>query len=224
MNIKTISTVRFILFIVGAVLLCALVGALLPNFLSPYVTSFVTVAALLAYIVVAAPLSLSFKFNNGIIVGGIIYYRGASMFGAASMALAVFAVVTMRVTKLLIVLEAIALFVFAIYVLLSYTAGKHVERVKEKEQKKNAVLSVLKSNALQLKIMADTLDDDAAETKNLLNKVADGIRFLSPSENPEAVALERKIIGMIAAINLNEVSSAQLKELELTINQRKVLY
>ena len=136
MKIKTVSTARFLLFLIGGCLLAAASWILVPDSKTIGIRLFIVIAALLAYIALAWPLAFSFEVNNGILVGGVIYYRGAAIFGAATVFLILRALRMPKLTKFQVLLELVALFGFAIYVTLSFEAAKHVEKVKQNEDKK----------------------------------------------------------------------------------------
>lgn len=224
MKMDIVSLPRLVLFLAGAVILGLLIWFGVPPILwQGNVIAFLIVAALLVYAALLLPVVFHFVLGDGMIVGGIIYFRGAVLFGVLSLGLMLWALLSQDVSKLLIVLELAVIFVFAVYILISYYTASHVTNVRNAEMNKKDALDCLKSRALQMQTTVDLKTGDQ-EVRTAVKKLAESIRFLSPSEAPEARRLEEAMIQKLTTLDLRTNAMPDLQELESMLRQRKSIY
>ncbi len=224
MRINCNSAPRMVLFVLGALVLGLLIGFGLPAPLRVFLMiPFLIVIAVMVYVVLLAPLVFGFEMSDGSLVGGIIYYRGATIFAVLSAAVAVWALTTRSVSPFFIILEAAFLVLFGVYVLLSSSAAAHVEQIKHTEAYEKAVLDELKLRAATLRNTVEQLGGDD-EAHAAVRKLTESIRFLSPSEKEEARQLETMMIMKLESLDLTHDADSQLRELELLYRQRKGIY
>lgn len=225
MKFKDISALRYILFVAGAVLLGLVIRYVLPTFLlGTDVLIFLIVGVILIYFVLLFPVVFSFLTSDGIIVGGAVYYRGAWVFTVLTGGLMWLTLVSHRVRTLHIILGVVILFIFALYVLVSFSAAAHAENVKATEAQKKAVLDLLKAQAAETRMRANDACADG-EVRAAVGKLADNLRYLSPSGAPEAQQLEQQLLEKLQALDLNGGdAAAQLQDMDKLYRRRKSIY
>lgn len=224
MNVKSFSTARLILFLLGEVVLGLAIWFAVPSiFWKIGVVSFLIVTALVVYVALLLPLVFSFEVTDGVFVGGAIYYRGAVILSVLSVLLMRIVLLSHRVTPFYVVLELAAIIVFVGYILFSYTAASHTHEVQSMEEQKKGTLNLLKQKAVELQMIVDRSESDD-KVKSNVKKLAENIRFLSPSDNPEARRLEDALIEKIVMLDLNNIAASDLKELDFLYRQRKSIY
>jgi len=106
---------------------------------------------------------------------------------------------------------------------LSYYAAVHAEQVRAAEEQKAGTLDCLKQKAAELREDIDAATEDDALRAGV-KKLTESIRFLSPSDDPQAHNLEDRLIEKLAALDLTGDAASQLQELEDLLQQRKSIY
>ncbi|MBR6950217.1 MAG: hypothetical protein IKH56_00630 [Oscillospiraceae bacterium] len=224
MKAKLISTARLILLLVGAVILTLLVLFLFRGVVrTAGAVVFLIYVALSVYAIAVLPLVFTFQVDDGMVIGSVIYYRGVAIFAVLSAVIFLIALLAKRVTPLIIVLEVAAIFVLFLYLLVSYRLASNTMKVQKNEAQKKAGLDELKAQAALLRQKAGVLGDEAAPARERLLKLTESVRYLSPSDRPEAAALEAQLRDMIMAVDPSDVSPQCLQDMELLYQQRKGL-
>lgn len=225
MNTRSFSPTRLILFLFGAAAIGLVIWFVIPDALrEAHAMAFLILTALLIYAAALLPLVFYLRMTDGTLIGGIIYYRGVAVFGALSAALMLIVLLTMRVKPLIIILELLFVVVFAVYETVSFSVAAHIDNVQRAETMKRDTLDYLRRKAAELQIRTDALDAGDRETRAAVQRLAEDLRFLSPSDQAQAVNLERQIAAKIDSLDLSRDPGPQLKELQTLIRLRKSIY
>ena len=185
MDRRSSDNFRIALFIFGAVII------ILASWISVFVM----------YLVIAtpfiAPLLHSDKLD-ALFTGGIIYARGACVYLILSI-LILFAAITgtFRI-GILYLFQLTALFVLILYLYLSLGAASFTSGVQKYEKDKSADLDKVKSEAKMLSTSLSGMDPDIC-TK--MGKIAEDIRYISPSDDGRARNLEVQMLDLLDEMN-----------------------
>ena len=164
---------------------------------------------------------------------GAIYFKGLIFYSAVMVLLILLVLIGLFSLKWAFALLVLVLIGFGLFILFSGALVKHVSDVAESEMKKTAVLDELKSKAESLSALVNADPGASVETKQTIKKIAQDIRYLSPSDNPQAIACEGEMLSTIEMLmNTNMVSDASraaglsdaLSALKRTCLQRKNIY
>ena len=201
MDRRSSDNFRIALFIFGAVIII-LASILVPLRMLLLTTRiFVWIAVFVMYLVIAtpfiAPLLHSDKLD-ALFTGGIIYARGACVYLILSI-LILFAAITgtFRI-GILYLFQLTALFVLILYLYLSLGAASFTSGVQKYEKDKSADLDKVKSEAKMLSTSLSGMDPDIC-TK--MGKIAEDIRYISPSDDGRARNLEVQMLDLLDEMN-----------------------
>ncbi len=164
---------------------------------------------------------------------GAVYFKGLLIYSAAMVLLILLVLIGLFNLKWAFALLVLVLIAFGLFVLLSGALAEHVSKVAQSEMEKTVVLDELKSKAEALSELASAEPGLSVETKQTIKKIAQDIRYLSPSDNPQAIAQEGEMLSVIETLIDTDMASdpAQaaelskaLSSLKRTFLQRKNIY
>lgn len=241
MGKKHLNFLKVCLFAAG-LLLSAMIGLWLPGIypdLLVWRRALSCATVISVYLGAAAPLFLT-EINHGsnldsLFTGGAVYYRGIMIYALISLVgILLNQFMTIRFSTAVLI-QAIAVFVWLLYAYCACAAGHATSSVALREKKKTEYLDQMREKMQVLKVKAEQLDEEQKSLKEMMRKLCDSVRYLSPSDQQQAVELERQMLLMIEEISMDPVlagnrnSSEQqlkekLKQLELLYKQRKNVY
>ena len=183
---------------------------------------------LVAYILFFIPMFIApFRGDaGGIAVSGGLYYKGLSIYIFVSIVDIVLAFMLMPFA-LYIIIQCIALFVFLLWVFMAQLAKEHIDGSLQAEEAKKSLIMELRNRSSKLIALTSTLEND---NPNLINakKIQENMRFLSPSDNPEARELDRRLLtalnNIISDPLLASSEGAQSDSLKRKFDEFDVLY
>lgn len=173
--------------------------------------------------------------STHVFIGGIVYYRGVIVYTIVSLGI-ICLVEFLRIhTAYAVVAQFVMIFAFMVYFFMACFTDDHIVTVSRQERAKMAVLQVLRRKSDNLAIKAETLGDVHKNIKDGIAGIKDDIRYLSPSDDPVAFDLEKKIENAIDEISGNDIwimkenvsgqfIEKQLADLKVLIAQRKKIY
>lgn len=230
---------RIILFFLGIIII------LLSEFMMEYTYGdfdwrmmFAGMSILVMYVFAFAPLCFklsSYKKTGNIIIGGAIYYKGCVAYIVLSIGNIVRIFTRMAPLVPAIIIQLIILFIFVLYVYMASASTNHIADVKDYEDAKTSQLNMLKDMSRQMMALADSSNKCDAELKNKIKAFADNMRFLSPTDNTMAGALEKQMLSIVHQIlnsgylmngndtNINDIKR-MFNDLDCLYQQRKAVY
>ena len=236
MKNSRLSIAKVIIFVFGLGVLAVIFSLLAPIFdekQEAYI--FACACVSLVYLAIFLPLMLV-SARGGIVsafASGAVYYKGLAGFITVSLAAAVLAL-TILPLGIAIAAECIALFILLICVFASAFAKEHIENVQVNENIKKSVVEQLRSRAGRLKAKAAVLDPHSS-VRIAAEKIAEDMRYLSPSDSPDAQDIERRMLAALDAILMDSFfvsggsGSAEVIEGKLSLfddlyRERKSIY
>ena len=137
--------------------------------------------------------------------------------------------------KLTFGIELGAAFILVIYIFMAIWTHIQHENVREEETEKTAYLSELKNKCSMLNTRISGTPGISEEAKTTLVQFEKDIRYMSPSDNPQAVQLEKQMLAIINYLNDSgiltrdseqtaDIVNRQLQELAILCRQRKMIY
>lgn len=135
----------------------------------------------------------------------------------------------------MIISQLIITFVFLIYIYFACATDSHIASVNKMEKVKRSGVDELRTKTEKLKIRSEILPSDYEDIKAKISKLSDDMRYLSPSDNDEAIRLENELISRIDGLiqdpifvstdNIGmEATQKRIVEIELLIKERKAIY
>ena len=173
--------------------------------------------------------------STHVFIGGIVYYRGVIVYTIVSLGI-ICLVEFLRIhAAYAVVAQCVMIFAFMVYFFVACFTDDHIVTVSRQERSKMAVLQVLRRKSDNLAIKAETLGDVHKNIKDDIVGIKDDIRYLSPSDDPAAFDLEKKMENAIDEISGNDIwvmkenvsgqfVEKQLADLKVLIAQRKKIY
>jgi len=134
---------------------------------------------------------------------------------AQLVALAVFTAAPMLPVWAAVVACAVILVAAALCLIGSNAARSHVEQAEERVQSKTAFIKGLQTD---IKLLAD--EEQNAETKQQLKKLAEAVRYSDPMSAPELEDLEVQIAEKVAALKKASDKGALIAEITALLNER----
>ena len=234
---------RCLLFAAGlAVLLVALA------LLEPYSLGgvgarvFTVVVSVSLYVVLVGPLVLGGALQSmsvGQIVAGGMYAKAAIIYALCSVGtMACANLVPQPPLGLLVVVQLVGLVAIGAYVAMGDATQAHVSSVELGEQARLAPVKAMRASAARLEVLALELDaatsPDCADAQRRVRSIAEDVRYLSPSSNPQAAQLDVRIDHNLSAMNTLldtavpdartvEELGGMARETQRLIDQRKTL-
>lgn len=192
----------------------------------------------LVYLAFFFPTVLSFRSKDssgGIFVAGALYYKGAIGFLIASVGLVSTLFRVPIKLQYAILYHLFIIFVFVIYIYFACATDSHIARVNRMEKAKRSGVDELRAKAERLNIKSGNLPNGYEDIKTKIQKISDDMRYLSPSNNAEAIRLEDELISKINGLSLNPIFAGseniehdtvqnEIAEIELLIRERKAIY
>lgn len=229
MKKRNSSVFGLIAFVFGALIIVLAYILLMQMFsFNPVAYTFSFVSILLTYILFFLPMFFG-PFTGdvaGTVLGGTFYYRGLTIYAllsAVNIAL-VFVFMPLAVS---IIIQCIALFVLLLWAFLGQVTKEHIDDSLRNEDVKKSVVTELRNRAAKLTAMTSSLESENKIRANA-RKIEENMRYLSPSDNPEAREIELQMLAKLNAI-LNDpllTSSAGAENASLSgkFNDFDVLY
>jgi len=201
-------TLRVLLFAFGLLVLIAAL-LLLRGYedVATDVFLFTSIDAIVLYGVLFGPIlaveQLRF-LTGGRIVSAVMALKATLPYAVLSVALMFLANMPGHPPNPLLWVAQLAL-LFGLCLALHFSAltSAHIESVEKGERRRRASVDDLRSSATQLALAASCLDetDDAARgLADLTERISEELRFLSPSADPKALALEDRIASHVASL------------------------
>ncbi len=195
------SAVRLILFIAGIIVLAfafVMLGPLFEHSRAQYVFACVSVSLL--YLAVFLPIVLG-SLEGGIAAAsasGAVYYKGLMTYGFISVVDIALAF-TILPLSIAIVIQAVALFVFIIWLLMAVVTKNHIESSLRDEEIKKSLVMELRSKSNKLSALTAGLDKGSSIRAGA-EKIADNMRYLSPGNTDDQHEIERKMLVVLDSI------------------------
>ncbi len=234
---------RCLLFAAGlAVLLVALA------LLEPYSLGgvgarvFTVVVSVSLYVVLVGPLVLGSALQSmsvGQIVAGGMYAKAAIIYALCSAGtMACANLMPQPPLGLLVVVQLVGLVAIGVYIVMGDATQAHVSSVELGEQVRLAPVKAMRMSAARLEALALELETktspDCSDVQRRVQRIAEDVRYLSPSGNPQAAQLDARIDDSLSAMNTLLDTSApdaqtveelggMARETQRLIDQRKRL-
>lgn len=195
------SVVGLILFVIGIVILAlafVLLAPLFKYFRPQYI--FACVSALLLYLAVFAPIAFGLPKGGAasIAASGAVYFKGLTIYGVVTVAAAVLAFKGIPLS-IAVVIQAVALFVFTVWLFLAFITKNHIESTLRDEEIKKSPVMELRSKSRKLAALAAGLEKDSS-IRVSAEKIAENMRYLSPGNTKAEHDLEYKMIALLDSI------------------------
>ena len=229
MKKRAFSAAGLIIFIAGALVLAFAFLMLSPLFAfrqAEYIFSCISVS--LIYLAYFLPVLIG-SFGGdiaGVAASGAIYYKGVSAYSAVTVIDIALTFVFMPL-PLSIVIECVALFVLFIWVFMALLTKEHIDSSLRDENEIKSLVMELRSRAGRLASITAGLDRNNA-IRVRAEKIAEDMRYLSPSNSGSARDFERKLLAILDAILMEgAVSSGEgviTASLQNKFNEFDVLY
>lgn len=233
---KNYSPIKIILFIAGFIIILAAAYLTYPIFtirLWKHILIWFDVA--FVYCAVFLPMVIGKRGSRDaarVFVGGAVYYRGVIIYAIISIVLIVIALQLIVSPVIIILAQCVVVLIFLVYFFLACFTTGHISEVERAENSKTAMVKTLKMQASSLQVKANGLGDEHKNVKDAAGRLADNMRYLSPTDDPEAVRLEQRMYVMIDSISTDPLfsfgmntSSEQVmrkfSELNMLYEQRK---
>ncbi len=234
---------RCLLFAAGLAVLLVALALLAPYSLGGIEARvFTVVVSVSLYVVLFGPLVLGGTLEGmrvGEIVAGGMYAKAATIYAACSVGTMTYVNLTLQPPLgLLIVVQLVALLAIGAYIVMGDATQTQVFSVEANEQAKVAPVKAMRANAARLEALALDLDPttspDCTDVQRRMRRIADDVRYLSPSGNSQATQLDVRIDTNLRAMNTLLDTSAQdvriveelggmTRETQRLIDQRKKL-
>lgn len=201
MKKSELSITGLIVFIFGALVLVVawiLLSPFFPDTQDKF--TFSCISVLLVYGLYFLPMFLApFRGDPaGIAVSGTVYYKGVSGYTLVSAA-NIFFLFRFFPLAVSIVIQCAALFVLLIWAFMALFSKAHVDSSLQAEESKKSMLMDLRDKAKRLAAMTSGLEKNAP-ARVLAEKIAEDMRYLSPSDTSAARDLERRLLAKLDAI------------------------
>lgn len=201
MRKSNFSVGRLILFIAGIVILAFAFVMLAPLFeytRAQYAFSCVSVSLL--YLASFMPVllgSLNGRFAAAA-ASAAVYFKGLIIYGVITIADIVLAFTVLPLSAA-IVIQAVALFVFFVWLFMALATKSHIESTRRDEEIKKSPVMELRSKAQKLSALAAGLDKGNS-VRVSSEKIADNMRYLSPGNTKNEHELEHKMLAVLDSI------------------------
>lgn len=196
---------------------------------------FSAVCVALIYTVAFVPIFLS-GFTKKIAIAAAsaaVYYKGVSVYALATVADIVLAMTRIPLGAA-IAIECTALFVFAVYVLLTCFTFGHLSNTDRAEKAKLSGITRLREKSAQLAATVSSVSATNRNFSDAVAKIAENMRYLSPNDSPEAYELENYMCTVLdmmlsddylrsGGMNGAEPFEAKLRDFDALYRQRKSL-
>lgn len=235
---KNTFPLRLILVIVGAVVIGTVTALVMPDYLKDsWRHIFIYISVALVYCAWALPLLVMGTSTPGgsFWATAAVYWAGQSVFTGISVWLIKATVTGVLPMKLTFGIELAAAFILVIYIFMAIRTHIQHENVREEEAEKTAYLSELKNKSGMLNARITSTPGVSEEAKAALAQFEKDIRYMSPTDSPQAVQLEKQMLAIINYLNdsgilardseqTTEIVNRQLQELAILCRQRKMIY
>jgi hypothetical protein len=132
----------------------------------------------------------------------------------------------------LVLIHALLLFMLMIGLLLAFSSSDKVNEVYEEQKQNRARIDEMKRELKELQIKLDNLKNVPDEIITRINELNDNLRYLSPSNNDEALFLENKFVTEVRTLSscfsdstLNlELILKNIKNCERIFKERKNVF
>lgn len=229
MKKSKLSVIGIVTFVFGILAIVAAFLLLYPFFIfnqEAYIFTFVS--ALLIYILFFMPMFIApFRGDAaGIAIGGGLYYKGLSLYTVISVVNIVLAFMLIPLA-VSVVIQFVALFVLLLWVFMAQFTKEHIDDSLQAEEAKKSTVMELRSRSSKLIALTSGLESD---NPNLVRarKIQENMRFLSPSDTPQAQELDRRLLIQLDTIIrdplLTSAAGAQPESLKKKFDEFDVLY
>lgn len=226
---------KAVIFGFGVVVLAVAFVLLSPLFelrQSEYVFACISVS--LVYLSIFAPILLGSVKGQvaSVFVAGAVYYKGMTTFIVLSLAAAGLTLTVMPLV-LGIVIQCVALFILLVCVFMSIFAKGHIESVQRDEDIKKSTVIELRNRAGRLQAKASVLDSRNS-IRISAEKIAEEMRYLSPSDSKDAQELERRMLVALDTILMDsyfisgdgsaDILEDKIRNFDALYRERKTIY
>lgn len=201
MKKREYSAVRLILFILGIVVLAfafLMLGPLFEDNRAQYVFSCVSVSLL--YLAASIPIVLG-SLRGGVAAAaasGAVYFKGLITYGVITIADIALAFTVLPIS-VAIVIQAVAFFIFIVWLLMAFVTKNHIESSLRDEEAKKLPVMELRSKSQKLSALAAGLDKGNS-IRVSAEKIADNMRYLSPGNTKNEHDLENRMLVLLDSI------------------------